>query len=321
MNKFELSPFSHAEASERPMVEKLQAWADIYAKASDGRMEVLAYQPGKYQGQDGLSVIGQPNAAAVVDSIAEVAQPRYYEVRDLLHANEAETKRVSMIGELLKGGDNVVLATNHGDLIDIAIAQAATYSTLEKLGYKIHDSNKKDDGYDIQTGIIISKMVAFLAYKLGDDFAPCTDVLKLLENETFLSYPRTESTKKHLMDRFLFNNIERHNQKMRDQVVNKLGKGSLLLAMAASGTTDKPLDSDPSNIAMGKIGTGTLKLLQQPGTYVAPMAVWYQGESPVMELTDIPRIIKTEQDAHTAMQTIATTLTTKIPTLTFTYAT
>lgn len=302
------------------LVVDLQQWADEYADKSGGIMQVLPHEPGKYQGQDGISVEGEPNAAAVVDSIAEIAQPRYHEVRNQLELNETETGRVSMIGELLVGGDSVVLTTNHGDLIDIAVAQAALFSTLEKLGYKMHNGDRKKDGYKVQTGIIISKMVAFLAYKLGEDFAPCTDVLKVLETETFLSYPKTESTKKHLKDRLLPDEIERHNRKMRDRVIHMLGEGSLLLAMAPSGTTDKATAEDPSTIVMGKVGAGTMDLLRQPRTYVAPMAVWYQGEQPVMELADIPRIMRTEDMTHGAMRKIAATLSAKVPDHNFAYA-
>lgn len=289
------------------LITDLQTWAQEYADSSEGRMQVLPYEPGVYPGQDGFSVEGEPNAAAVVDSIATVAQPRYPELLGLLHEQEEQTSRVSMIGELLNGGNNVILTTNHSDLIDIAIAQAAVYSTL------------RHQGYEMETSIIISKMVAFLGYKLGEDFAPAAEVLKLLETETFLSYPKTESTKKHLKDRILPNEIDKHNRDMRRGVIHRLGQGGLLLAMAASGTTDKPKPETPAVMQMGRLGNGTLDLMMQPKTYVAPMAIWYKDDQAVMELADIPRVMLDEEYAHKAMGKIALTLSAKVPTHDFVY--
>lgn len=312
MSNFESSRHNPDVSRSQTMVDNLQDWASMYADSSGGRMHVLPYDPSKYPGQEGISVKGDPKPLAIVDSIAEIAHPRYHELRSLLVQNETETNRVSMMGELLVGGANVVMITNHGDLIDIAIAQAAVYSVLESLGYQIHDSNKKDHGYDIQTGIIISKMIAFLAYKLGDDFAPCTDVLTLLENETYLSYPRTESTKKHLKDRLRPDEIKRHNRDMRNDVIKKLKHGSLFLGLAASGTTDKPAAHDPSTIIMGKIGMGTLDILKQDNTFTMPMAVWYKGKNPVMEFTSHPHAIKNEEDARQLQVTQVNTLNKKV---------
>lgn len=290
------------------LILDLQTWAGEYADSSNGIMQALPYDPEKYPAQDSLYCVGEPGAGAVVDGIAEIAQPRYHEALTLLRDQEEQTGLVSMAGELLAGGNNVELVTNHSDLIDIAVAQAALYSTLVR------------ENYSMKTGIIISKMVAFLAYKLGDDFAPCNDVLKILESETYLSYPKTESTKKHLKDRLLPTKIDRHNRKLRDHITDKLGEGGLLLAMAASGTTDKLSPTNPSTMVMSKIGHGTMELMQQPRTYVLPMAIWYKGEQVVMEICDIPRVIKDETMAHGAMERIADTLTNSTEDLNFVYA-
>lgn len=304
------------------LVERLESWAADYAAKSDGVMEVLHYDPehpNQYPGQVGISVEGTVMDGPMVDTIAVAAQPLYPELRAALAKNE---KEIDMVGELLRGGNSVIMATNHGDLIDIAVTHAALFSNLEHRGFKIHDTNVEDDGYRAQTGIIISKMVAFLAYRLeGLDPAPCTEVLKILENETYLSIPKTESSRNRLLDRVLPRLVKDHNVKMRDAVKHKMGEGSLLLALAASGTTDKPKADDPTTIAMETIGTGTIDFMQQPDTYVAPIAVWYKSGQPIMEFADVPRVIRTEEEAHRMMGRIATTLSTKVPDLTFAYQT
>lgn len=287
-------------------------------------MDVLPYEPETYPGQDGVTVLGNRQDVAFIEGIAHLAQPRYPEITALLAEHEAQTGYVSMVGELLEGGNNVELITNHGDLIDIAVSHAALYSLIRKLGYPKFESDKPEEteGH-IKTGIIISKMVSFLQYNIDGNYTPCTKVLGLLEDETFLSYPKTESTKKHLKDRLLPNEVDRHNRRMRSRVVHMLGEGSLLLALAASGTTDKANPDDPTTINMGKVGTGTLGLMQQPRTYIAPMAVWYQGGHPVMQMADIPRMAPKgdmgETVAHDAMERIAATLTDNVPDNTFIY--
>lgn len=289
------------------LITDLRAWANEHATSSGGRLGLLPYNPEQYPGQVGVSVEGDPQPAPVVDSVATVAQPRYAEISKLLKIEEADTQEVSRIGELLKGGNNVILATNHSDIIDIAITHAAFYSLLDR------------QGYQMKTGIIISKMVAFLAYRLGEELAPAVEVLKILENEQFLSYPRTDSAKKRGVGRLIPNEVDRHNRHMRERVEHRLGEGSMLLALAASGTVDKPKGDNPDEITMSKIGSGTHKLLNAKHTYVVPVAVWYGSENPVFEICDVPRVITDEAMATNAMHRIASTLTNGVPNKTFAY--
>ena len=297
----------HNLGSGEQLIADLQEWALEHAENSGGQLGLLPYDPEHYPGQDSVSVIGDPQSAAVVDSVAAVAQPRYGEIAKLLDSQEASTQEVSRIGELLRGGNNVMLATNHGDLIDIAISHAAFYSLLDRRGY------------EMKTGIVISKMVAFLAYRLGAELAPAVEVLKILEDEQFLSYPRTETARKRGVGRLLPSEVDRHNKHMRERIDHKLGEGSLLLAVSASGTVDKPAVDDPDTIVMSGIGTGTYKLMNTKGTYVVPVAVWYGSQTAVFETCDIPRIIKDEDMAKGVMQRIARRLTERVEDKKFVY--
>lgn len=289
------------------LIVDLQEWASEYAQNSDGRLEVLPYDPHTYKGQDGFYVPGQPSHHSLVDLVAQQAQERYAELYEQLEESEDKTGRVAMIGRLLEDDKSVQVITNHGDLIDVAVAHAALYSMLQK------------QGYPAKTGIIISKMVAFLAYKLGDDPTPCTDALQILETETYLSYPKSDSAKKHLKNRFLATEVDKHNKAMRKRVVHQLGEGGLLLAMAASGSTDKPTPEDPATTVMHRVGEGTARLLQTEHTYVVPMAIWYQSEKPVLEVCDIPRFMTSDATVHSGMVRLADTLTAQVPERSFVY--
>ncbi len=298
----------HGIGSGDQLIDNLQSWAAEHVAHSNGKLGLLAYAPELYPGQSGFNVMGDPQSAAVVDGIARLAHPSYPEILHLLNEQEDRTYDVSRIGEILHGGSNVILATNHSDLIDIAITHAAFYSLLNRMGYEFN------------TGIIISKMVAFLAYKLGEEMAPTVGVLKLLEDEQFLSYPRTEGARKQGLGRIvLADETTRHNRHMRSRVVRRLSEGRVLLAAAPSGTTDKPSHDDPNMIQMGKVGTGTSIILQSEGTLVVPVAVDYNSKKPIFEICDIPRKINDTNATNIVMGRIAERLTKKHSSKTYIY--
>lgn len=289
------------------LITELQNWAQEHAEKSDGQMVSLPFDPNSYPGQDTETVSGNPQAPALVDSIAAIAQPRYGEILELLDEQEEKTGEVSRIGELLRAGNNVMLVTNHSDLIDIAVTHAAFYSRLKQHGYS-----------EFKTGIVISKMVAFLGIKFGNEFAGGVETLKLLEDKQFLSYPRTDSAKTRGITSF-FNEVDRHNRKVRDELNHFLGKGAAFLALAPSGTVDKPRKDDPNTIVMSPVGNGTQKMMQADKTYITPVAVWYGSETPVFETCDIPRVMLSPTMAHVAMHKIARRLTERVKNKSFVY--
>ncbi len=289
------------------LVDELRHWADDHVLHSNGQLSLLSYDPERYSGQDGVSVAGSPQPADLVDSVASLAQPKYHEILELLQADEKKTGHVSRIGDLLQAGKNVALVTNHIDLVDIAITHAAFYSQLNRLGYTM------------KTGIIISKMVAFLAIQLGDKMSPAVEILKLLENEQFLSYPRTSSATERGVGSGQ-HGVTKHNSDMLQRISQRLGEGSFLLAIAPSGTIDKPNSDKPNEIIMSRMSNGTLRILSD-SIYTVPVAVWYGGETPVFKTCDPPRIITDEEMATGVMCKIAQTLTDRVEGKTFVYQT
>lgn len=297
-------------AEQDSLSHDLQRWAQEYADASRGVMTVLPYDPEVYAAQEPRTthISGAPQAIGIIDNIAAVAQPKFNELVEDLQASEDMGQRIAMAGELLEGGNNVIVSTNHGDLIDVAVVHAAVYAELVR------------QGYQPKTGIVISKMIAYLAYRLGDEFVPCTNVLEILENDTFLSYPRTESTKRHIRDRIIPPEADRHNKRVRREIQQRLGEGGVLLAMAASGTTDKPSQTKPGVIEMGALGHGTVDVMATERTYTLPVAVWYKDEHRILRPADIPRRINTTKKAHAMMQGISGVLTSTTGDTQFVYA-
>lgn len=306
-----LTAQEQAEINSKPMVQDLMGWAGEYAYASNGRLVLLAHNPDEYPGQNDISVPGNPQAPFNTNNTAETAQEAYPALLEMLERQAGEPKNpVDTVGRILEGGGNVILMSNHGDLIDIALAQAAVYSTLHQLGYE-----------KFRTGIVISKMIAFLAYDFDGYPVPCVSALTGLETEIFLSYPRTRSARAHLIHEDNIRGkmaIALHNRLMKGRVEKLLGEGGVLLAMTA-GSTDKPAESDPTTILMEEVGEGTLKLMRQPDTFIAPTAIYYRDSHRVLKVTDKPRIMKSHALGHQAMQTIAEELTAQVSGKTFIY--
>jgi len=277
---------------DKEMLHELARLASVHVENSNGLLELIEADPIKYPAQTAMHIDGDPQSYAVVESIAETADPRFPELLETIERYESYTQEISRVGELLKGGNNVIIATNHGNLIDVALAEAAIYSLLDK----------KD--YDFRTGIVISKMVSMLAYKLGEDAAPCAEVLKLLCNDVFLSFPRSESMRKSKISRLLPDDVDRHNKAMRSAVRHNLDQGGMLLAIAPSGSKDKQSQEDPDSINLGTLRPGTISLIKHPKTYVLPVAVWLENNDPFIAICDIPRLVTSDEDAHNLMDKI-----------------
>lgn len=301
---------------ELQMLETLAGIAGRHVEASNGRLALLPIDPERYPAQRAYYVDGTPQGAGIIETVANAASGHFPELQRQLADIESKSQEISRVGELLKGGNNVVLATNHGDLIDIALVEAAVCCSLEKLGYQA------------RSGIIISKMISVLGYRFGEEVTPAVDALQLLCDDIYLSFPRTETTSRSGLARLLPSDIERHNRKMRQHVKRNLKQGQpeadtpkpggLLLAMAPSGTTDK--QTAERNFRLGTIGHGTAEMMTQDKTYVLPMAVWLQPEATSLALADVPRVLRDEAAAHRTMGRIATTLTGLVGEKTFHYA-
>lgn len=290
---------------ETEMLRELARLAQPHADTSNGTLELLEVDPIKYPSQLDLHIEGNPQPPAVVESIASIAEPNFLKLVKKFNDYETNNQELSRIGQLLKGGNNVIVATNHGNLIDIALVEAAIYSSLNKLDYQF------------KTGIIISKMVAMLGYKLGNDSAPCADILKILCDDVFLSFPRSESIKKSRLSRLLPNEIDRHNKLMRRLVKNKLDEGGMLLAVAPSGSKDR--QNEHGGYTLQALKSGTIDLIKHPKSYVLPVAIWLEGNEPMMEITNIPRLITSDEDAHQMMNGIAKKLSDKVESTDFKY--
>lgn len=293
------------------LVGQLIDWAKEHERTNE---KVVAHgfhpdDPENFPGQVGYYVEGDPQSGAVVDAIAASAEPESYP--RIVELAEEQIGQIEDIAEKLDAEDNVWVETCHKDLIDVPLAQAAIKGRLDGLNLRKY-----------KTGIVISKMVAFLGYKIGADDAQAVRVLKMLENEIFLSYPKSESSRIRLLDHLPAqlhrDEINKHNHQMRNRVASKLEEGSMLLAIAPSGTTDKPSAEDPNKIIMAKMNSRTAEMMQAKHTFIQPVAISLDKNKPVFKLGKL-RAASSEEKVQASMSWIASTLTEEVPGKVFEY--
>lgn len=302
--------FNRREDKSKVVLDEYEKLVAPHIEASNGMMQVLEANPAEYPAQeyDRFHVEGDPQHAATVEFIAKTADSRFPKYVEALQSPENKAL-VSTAGEFIKSGGNVILLTNHGSLIDIALAMAGNYCVMDR------------SGYHPKTGIIISKTISRVGYVLDKEAPPipASDVLKLLCDDIYLSFPRTESMMKSRIANFLSDDVSSHNRRLRKDIDDKLDDGGYMLAVAGSGATDKPDPNNPETITLGGMSDGMARLMQKKHTLVLPMAVWLHGEEAKYEFCGGFRTIQSNDEAHAAMQSIAEKLNEIVPDKNFAY--
>ncbi|MEK7594566.1 MAG: hypothetical protein AAB436_02945 [Patescibacteria group bacterium] len=256
--------------NDRRVLAEMMPRAEEFAIQSGGDMRTMAIRPEdteNFPGQTGVVVKGEPISVEGVDYIAGTVVESYNELKQNIRERSPET--LSKIGELLEAGENVILVTSHGNLIDPAIALAAVSSLLREQGYKF------------EIAISLGKMIALLERKVdqGDgkaEYMAMVAVMQMLCDETYLSNPpNSESVKTGLREK-MPEVIEEQNQLSKEAMIRGLDRGGVLLAMASSGTTHKLIDA--KNHLLGKVSGGTADIMSHEKTHVVTVAMDIDGD-------------------------------------------
>ena len=274
------------------VLEELQLLAAPHIERLGRPFELLDVDPENYDAQSLLKhkIDSEPADADTVEAIATAIEPRFPAIQEALRQNDQANDRLHIIGELLKSGNSVILATNHSDIRDIAFVLSAYYIELSRRGY------------EFSTGLVMSKILGFFGV---EDMGPATDILGKLCNEQFYSFPRTPSIEQSKIAGAV---TATYNRFVRAAMNSSLKDGNVLFAMAPSGTTDKP---DESGILhLGKLSHGTMSLMQDKHRLVLPVAIDVPSDpnkSVVMRNLP-PRSVRSDEEAHAVMGELATEL-------------
>lgn len=289
-----------AAEMEKLMLDSWRPVAEKHAVNSDG-VVALDIDTERYPEQkvDVFHVVGEPMSPDFIDAAAPLVESSYEQVREDFCNNPSNVAALDNAGEILDAGESVLLATNHTELIDIAIVGAAVNGYLKR------------QNHNFSTGLIVSKMVSLIGPRALKDEAgepvSAVNALKWLCDDVYMSYPKTETTKNIPLAQSMPNVIQSHNKKLRDAIAQRLDEGGVLLAVAPSGTTDR-VQPDNGICVMQEVQPGTARLMAHENTSVLPIAVNFKCPTPYMEVCDAPRKLSSPDEVHLVMEQIASTL-------------
>ena len=206
------------------------------------------------------------------------------------------------MNEKITGGENIVVVTNHGEIYDIAIIQAALRVALAKHAFDSGEAPLAADRFNL----IVHRMISQLGIpdeSSPEGAAPALSILQLV-GETFLSFPRTETAKKaHIppeLDR-------KCTELMLDRLSLKMSQGGQILAFAPSGSKD---ESIRDKLGMRRkvikpVNAGTYRLMRQEKTWILAVGVALdQEDGPACSISDLTQC-ESDEDCHQLLESIA----------------
>lgn len=255
-----------------------------------------------------------------VDAVRLYASAAYPPFDSVLAAPWADEKRAHLLDELYHrlvfDRQNVVLVTNHGQIIDIAVVLAGLASAMcdKERTFGVLGEAMTIADFAERSNVLVSRMVATRqAFDL-----PAIRVLQHL-TRVWLSVPQTVSRRRVRLDPEL---ALANNVLMRERLDRRLEKGGQLLAMAASGSQDlsaaaglwrrirmewrtrrEEAPPDEPSLHLQPLYPGTIRLMTQCD-YVLPVATSLDDTVPACEIGAITRV-KDSDDCHQIMEWIA----------------
>lgn len=279
---------------------------DDHVRRMRGLVKSLPIDPEKYKAQRAVYLPGQPQPE-LLPLFAGAVEKDYPALCAQLEEGH-NARYLDQSAELLvQEGQSLWLAGNHPKVSDLPVAQGALSDALRQRGAKFENA------------LIIGKLITRLAFapaQLEVDMEAVDALKAVLCDHLFFSFPRSESLNRATLSPEAAQYIDSHNKAMREAVIKVLSQKSLVIGLDPAGTTAAPIDG---SCILGRVGTGTERLLQTHRTSVLPTAIWFEGDEPFIEICGPPRPISAYWTAHDIMQTIAARLSARINTCQFSY--
>ncbi len=224
-----------------PVLEELHRIATIHANASGSKLAVLDYDPETYLKRDIMrhTIKGETIEPIKINELATSVDSRYQS----LYVATSDCTEVDVIEDVLRSGQSVVLAMDHDELIDAALRPLALANIIKLRNPDLVD--KKGRPF-FRTGLIVSRMVEFIGIPMLGGVVPANDLFGIAFDLTHETVPSTISTQ----GRFDKQAVKTYNNLVVHEISGNMRHGAfsnrrpMLLALAAPGTINKPLDVD-----------------------------------------------------------------------------
>lgn len=240
-----------------------------------GPFTPIDFDPQKHPGQM-LDDVRVP--ALELDAVEEFIAIKGEEFRPgflrLIDCFSSQPDTLSAIRESLDSGESVSVITNHGEIYDIGLVLGALRVALARHALINELSALSATSFNI----ILHRMLAQLGVRDKEGLeASAINILQLVGN-IFLSFPRTESSKKSTAA-IPSELIDACNTRMLAELDKQLAEGGQILAFAPSGSKDEPQRNRFGQRikVMKPVNKGTFKLMRRPGTKVLAVSVHVAG--------------------------------------------
>lgn len=240
-----------------------------------------------------------PDLEPFIEASGEIFLKGFSKITESFYENKP---LMESIQNKLDAKENIIVVTNHGEIYDIAIILASLRLALSKHATDQDQKPMTADHYNL----IVHRMISQLG--IADEnnskkVAPALSILQLV-GETYLSFPRTENTKKaHIppeLDKIC-------TEKMLNALHNKMEVGSQILAFAPSGSKDESiLDRFGKKRKVIKpVNKGTYKLMQQSNTSILGVGVALDHhDGPICSMTELT-VCESDEACHELLDSIA----------------
>jgi hypothetical protein len=252
------------------ITECLQRQAQAHVDASEGYLHLL--EPGRPdQDPSVFLVAGKRQPADELEQLMNACYPLSSALIDQT-ATYAET--LEDTEKALAEHKNVMLATTHNDLTDIAKALGAFSVVLERRGA------------DFKTATITGKIVTYLGVELEGQIIPMTDVLRAGCDDLFLNLPKTTSTTDSGIPEQYMN---LHNLRMLKPLIQLMRRGQVLWAIAPTAST-----------RLKEVNPETVSLFTRKNVLVVPTSIWADEQMAFIEPEE-PQIVNDSQETQAFM--------------------
>jgi len=252
-----------------PMMRELRDIAATHVELSGGKFVLLDYDPVTYPGQEVLShtIKGTPLAPTEANGLAEAVDERYTK----LYAAIAKNPFTDVISATLQSGHNAVNATDHAELIDIAL-EALAFSSAMKIrqGYATRKDVEDSKKPPFRTGIIVSRMADFLGIPMLGGVVPARDLLANGFDKTYMPIPSNLKTK----GRFERRAMSTYNNMVVSDISGDMEKRAfsnrrpMFLSQAAPGSINKLLEGTDT-IVVGQLNYRMADFMKQALTWAS----------------------------------------------------
>jgi hypothetical protein len=241
-----------------------------------------------------------PDMEPFIEMQGEEFQNGFTDIVDSFYKNK---ELIGDINHKLSLGDNIVVITNHGEIYDIAIIQAALRVALARDAIDQNQDPLTADRFNLIVHRMISQLGVPDKNNPQNQPAPALSILRLV-GQTYLSFARTENSKKAQIPSAL---DKKCNELMLESLGNKMAHGGQILAFAPSGSKDESIrDRFGKWLKVIKpVNAGTYRLMRQDKAWILAVGVALDHESgPVCSVSELIKC-ESNEECHQLLESIA----------------